>query len=69
MDDSLLKIGSWFAARHRKGKMFRYEGRSSDGGYIFTRFNANDPHQTGDVVEAITVHNLDDLYPWEESKS
>ena len=60
MDENEPVVGSWWRYRHARPRQyrFRYDGRASDGAYLFTRYG-----ETGETESAIEVYNLAAMEP------
>lgn len=55
-------VGSWWRVTRARGQLFRYDGRTSEGAFRFTKFNED--RKT--VISEIEIWNLDAMEPADE---
>lgn len=52
-------VGSWWVSPRARGQLFRYDGRTSEGAYRFSRFSED--RKT--VISQIEIFNLTEMQP------
>ena len=48
-----------------RGRLFRYE-HQADGGYVFSVFRGPSPRDPGDLLQVMTIYNIQPLTPWRD---
>lgn len=52
-------VGSWWRCRHARQYRFRYDGRTYDGAYRFTRFRDDEDEGAAEIE----IYSLNDMEP------
>lgn len=55
-------VGSWWRSTRARGQLFRYDGKTSEGAFRFTKFNEDRTV----VISEIEIFNLDSMEPADE---